>query len=330
MGAVPIRALVGGGLIGAVVSVYLALVGLLGRFADLNLIGEQVTLGRILLAVPPFVVGYIVTRPRVVAGERRVATPAQGALVGAAAGLVAAGGFGAAIAFAEWFDVDRVRQVFIATSPALMEFVTFEQGLVEGILILIGLGVFAGAIAGALRGSSPQLRAPILLGVAVALLMGLLQRIVPVAMRELGLDSDFLYSPVTRGLTLGGGIGIFAVAAVASSLWTRSGQTGRDRVRSVVRDQPATRSALLVIALAVFAILPLLVGAVISEVLGTVMVFLLLGIGLNIVVGYAGLLDLGYVAFYAFGAYALGLLSGATLNTTAGAAAPAFSLNLNF
>ena len=330
MGAVPIRALVGGGLIGAVVSVYLALVGLLGRFADLNLIGEQVTLGRILLAVPPFVVGYIVTRPRVVAGGRRVATPAQGALVGAAAGLVAAGGFGAAIAFAEWFDVDRVRQVFIATSPALMEFVTFEQGLVEGILILIGLGVFAGAIAGALRASSPKLRAPILLGVAVALLMGLLQRIVPVAMRELGLDSDFLYSPVTRGLTLGGGIGIFAVAAVASSLWTRSGQTGRDRVRSVVRDQPATRSALLVIALAVFAILPLLVGAVISEVLGTVMVFLLLGIGLNIVVGYAGLLDLGYVAFYAFGAYALGLLSGATLNTTAGAAAPAFSLNLNF
>jgi len=60
------------------------------------------------------------------------------------------------------------------------------------------------------------------------------------------------------------------------------------------------------------------------------MVFLLLGIGLNIVVGYAGLLDLGYVAFYAFGAYALGLLSGATLNTTSGAAAPAFSLNLNF
>ena len=33
------------------------------------------------------------------------------------------------------------------------------------------------------------------------------------------------------------------------------------------------------------------------------MVFLLLGLGLNIVVGYAGLLDLGYVAFYAFGAY---------------------------
>jgi branched-chain amino acid transport system permease protein len=34
-----------------------------------------------------------------------------------------------------------------------------------------------------------------------------------------------------------------------------------------------------------------------------------MGIGLNIVVGYAGLLDLGYVAFFAVGAYTYGLLS---------------------
>jgi hypothetical protein len=33
------------------------------------------------------------------------------------------------------------------------------------------------------------------------------------------------------------------------------------------------------------------------------------GLGLNIVVGYAGLLDLGYVAFYAVGAYMYGLLA---------------------
>ena len=46
-------------------------------------------------------------------------------------------------------------------------------------------------------------------------------------------------------------------------------------------------------------VMPYLVGAVVSRVLGTVMIFLLLGLGLNIVVGYAGLLDLGYVAFFA-------------------------------
>jgi branched-chain amino acid transport system permease protein len=35
-------------------------------------------------------------------------------------------------------------------------------------------------------------------------------------------------------------------------------------------------------------------------------VYVMLALGLNIVVGYAGLLDLGYVAFYALGAYAVG------------------------
>jgi branched-chain amino acid transport system permease protein len=41
----------------------------------------------------------------------------------------------------------------------------------------------------------------------------------------------------------------------------------------------------------------------------TVLIYVMLGWGLNIVVGLAGLLDLGYVAFYAVGAYTVGLLS---------------------
>ena len=36
------------------------------------------------------------------------------------------------------------------------------------------------------------------------------------------------------------------------------------------------------------------------------MIFTMMALGLNIVVGYAGLLDLGYVAFYAIGAYMAG------------------------
>jgi len=34
--------------------------------------------------------------------------------------------------------------------------------------------------------------------------------------------------------------------------------------------------------------------------------FVVMALGLNIVVGFAGLLDLGYVAFYALGAYSMG------------------------
>jgi len=36
--------------------------------------------------------------------------------------------------------------------------------------------------------------------------------------------------------------------------------------------------------------------------------YAVMSLGLNIVVGFAGLLDLGYVAFYALGAYSLGWL----------------------
>jgi branched-chain amino acid transport system permease protein len=40
-----------------------------------------------------------------------------------------------------------------------------------------------------------------------------------------------------------------------------------------------------------------------------IIVFVMMAVGLNIVVGYAGLLDLGYVAFYAVGAYTAGWLA---------------------
>jgi branched-chain amino acid transport system permease protein len=39
------------------------------------------------------------------------------------------------------------------------------------------------------------------------------------------------------------------------------------------------------------------------------LIYILLALGLNIVVGYAGLLDLGYAAFFAIGAYTMGLLN---------------------
>lgn len=43
-----------------------------------------------------------------------------------------------------------------------------------------------------------------------------------------------------------------------------------------------------------------------SDTLFVMAVYVMLALGLNVVVGYAGLLDLGYVAFFALGAYTLG------------------------
>ncbi len=43
--------------------------------------------------------------------------------------------------------------------------------------------------------------------------------------------------------------------------------------------------------------------------MGLVFIFAMMGLGLNIVVGFAGLLDLGYVAFFAIGAYVYAFIS---------------------
>jgi branched-chain amino acid transport system permease protein len=62
--------------------------------------------------------------------------------------------------------------------------------------------------------------------------------------------------------------------------------------------------------IALFALLlPQILGSYFSEILDNVGIYILMGLGLNIVVGFAGLLDLGYVAFYAIGAYTLGILT---------------------
>jgi branched-chain amino acid transport system permease protein len=46
-----------------------------------------------------------------------------------------------------------------------------------------------------------------------------------------------------------------------------------------------------------------------NSVMGIVFIFVMIGLGLNIVVGFAGLLDLGYVAFFAIGAYVYAFLA---------------------
>lgn len=61
------------------------------------------------------------------------------------------------------------------------------------------------------------------------------------------------------------------------------------------------------ILLFISILLPLLLSKYWLSVLILALIYVLLGVGLNIVVGYAGLLDLGYVGFYAIGAYTYAL-----------------------
>jgi len=59
------------------------------------------------------------------------------------------------------------------------------------------------------------------------------------------------------------------------------------------------------------------------------LLYVMLALGLNIVVGYAGLLDLGYVAFFAVGAYLYGLLSSPHLIETFPAIAALFPAGMH-
>jgi branched-chain amino acid transport system permease protein len=81
------------------------------------------------------------------------------------------------------------------------------------------------------------------------------------------------------------------------------------------------RSGLILLALALL-VLPFflaMAGTAWVRITNFAVLFVLLSLGLNIVVGFAGLLDLGYIAFFAVGAYTYGLL-----------ASPHFGLHLPF
>ncbi|MBK7003630.1 MAG: ABC transporter ATP-binding protein [Rhodoferax sp.] len=81
------------------------------------------------------------------------------------------------------------------------------------------------------------------------------------------------------------------------------------------------RTKLLMILLAAIGllVLPLVLqsfGNAWVRIADMALLYVLLALGLNIVVGYAGLLDLGYVAFFAIGAYMFGLMSSPHLSDT--------------
>jgi branched-chain amino acid transport system permease protein len=85
--------------------------------------------------------------------------------------------------------------------------------------------------------------------------------------------------------------------------------------------------AAFIVAAVLLLILPFVVqmaGNAWVRIIDIALLYVLLALGLNIVVGYAGLLDLGYVAFYAVGAYMLGLLASSQLTDTFPGIAAAF------
>jgi branched-chain amino acid transport system permease protein len=75
------------------------------------------------------------------------------------------------------------------------------------------------------------------------------------------------------------------------------------------RHQQIIGFLLVAVALAALPWVAGLIGNSWVRILNIALLYVMLALGLNIVVGFAGLLDLGYIAFYAVGAYVYGLLA---------------------
>ncbi len=147
-------------------------------------------------------------------------------------------------------------------------------GLVGGLLVALSRSGAAGAVRG--------LRIPGGRWVVVLLPFALFA-----AIYYLGLDGVSAFGNdknIVRLLLVlfATGAGLFALAAAKEGL------------------EKLAISALLA---AVLLSLPFVLNQFQNSVMSIVFIFVMMGLGLNIVVGYAGLLDLGYVAFFAIGAY---------------------------
>jgi branched-chain amino acid transport system permease protein len=69
--------------------------------------------------------------------------------------------------------------------------------------------------------------------------------------------------------------------------------------------------AVLAVVMAVMLAIPPALSGYDQRIICSILLYVMLGAGLTIIVGYAGLLDLGFIAFYAVGAYTYAILASA-------------------
>ena len=150
-------------------------------------------------------------------------------------------------------------------------------------------------------------------GGAIAALIGLLDLFRDTVAGFLGLERWPAISPsYTLAFLLGVGGAVLAIRAVLQISRRNSAMTKAERdaraesIGEQVRKLVRVFAAVAVLFALTLPFLPFSNRYVMD--VGTLIVtYVMLGWGLNIIVGYAGLLDLGFVAFYAVGAYSYAL-----------------------
>ncbi len=309
---VDLRRAVRVGLLGGVAVAFVSAIGMVESFAARRVI-DTMTFGYLLFLLIPAVTGYLAGSPppqiEGFAAPRKGPRNALGGLIGGAlAGLVLA-------AFVAIFDTFDIRSVFVNVSPQLLDLLKFGQGLGAGIGLIVLSFTALGGLGGALHLVGKRWRRPLFASLVWLLTFGLLEDLIGQIFRGIKAPSidDALYT-AAGGLSITSAVVVTALTfALYAVLGRREGEArsrarqGFARLPSKTRRQAAIVG--LIVVLAILGALPQILGPFLSEVLDQAGIFLLMALGLNIVIGFAGLLDLGYVAFFAVGAYATAVLT---------------------
>ncbi|GAB4469274.1 MAG: hypothetical protein OHK0044_11190 [Burkholderiaceae bacterium] len=283
------------------IAVFVALIGMVEAFAVRQIVADVVSLAMLLLFAVGFAPGHAVGSDGT--GRSPAARLADGAAAGALAGAVLA-------ALVVLADLINLRHVFINASPALFALLSGGAGW-KGAYWPVVFGAMAG-LAGAVAALAPaRVRRPLAAGVIAVTALGLFQELLePLFRSAASLEAihELLYG--AGGLSPGGTAVLFATVAATVALWQRHGTAARGWYeRLAAPRRRALQVGAAAVALALLVLLPIAAGPFLSTVLVLVGLYALMGLGLNVVVGFAGLLDLGYVAFFAIGAYTTALLT---------------------
>ncbi len=302
------------GVIGGIAAILMSLVGMVEEFAKRDIVAGVIEMGQTLILIALLATGYFAARR----------SPSAGSFLRVIEGGVA----GAAAGFLLWLLVQLIepldlRTIFLNASPALIKILTFGREGTAALGLMLALGALGG-LAGALIQILPgRYSNAIVQGLAWVALLGLLQDLIRVTLLNLPRIGDALQwmfgGRNEKGLSILGAVVVFVVVAGVSIL--RSGRSSLLQTRFnalPVASQRAVRWISLVLVAAILFYLPNVLGSILSNVSNQVGLFILMGLGLNIVVGFAGLLDLGYVAFFAIGAYVMGVLTTSAIGPQAG------------
>jgi branched-chain amino acid transport system permease protein len=290
------------GLLFGAVAVYLALVGVVEMLHGRLVLEAPVrfSLGQVVLFVTALAAGYLVAHR---AATRSRAAVLQATMAGGCAGAV----LSLLVLLGQWVNV---RAMFVNASPPLFALVTFGRGGSAVPQIVLVWGVVA-AVGGVLAVAPAILRRPVVAGVSAVLLLSIFQELLQLILQageRTAVVADFLYT--ADSATFSGAAAVFAATAVFNVAWRYQGQAVRRRLEALPgRARQGLRLVSLALAVVAVLLLPSVGGAFVSQVLVIVGLFTLMGLGLNLEVGFAGLLDLGFVAFFAIGAYTVGLLT---------------------